>query len=596
MKCNKCGAELRIVSEEYCKDVKGRAMYKEYAYCDFCRTKTPLGNNQFTTAGSQQIQNEANNNTNYKQLPRKILNAIRYTEIIIGILSLLGVIAGMSSAAQNEITGAIMIIFFGLISFLLFRKSNRDKFLDAKNIHMNTVLFDIQTKESELNNINSELNTLNDNAESMNTELKEKTEQIEEINNDIISKKAELNNLVKQISDFQIKLSKLENAELKEKTEQMQKLNNDIALKETKLDSLVKQISDFRAELSELEKTVITKETAATVNSLDYTSYDSYTSEECKNELSLIKQQEKELIKESAAVRFSSENSKKQNFDNGKQILRCFNAECDNIILSVSVKNIDTLRNKIVNSYESLNRIFAVDGIALTKEMLEFKLKELTLIHSYEQKRAEEREIQKAIKEQMLEEERVRKELEKRKQEIEKDQKQFNNEVTKLMKYLHKTENDIEKQLYADKIRELEERIKTLENEKADVINREQNAKAGFVYIISNIGSFGQDIYKIGMTRRLEPLDRIKELSSASVPFEFDVHAMIFSEDAPALESSLHQHFTDRRVNKVNSRKEFFKISIDEIEEFVDETFDKTVEFTKIPVAQEYYDSLALAE
>lgn len=560
MKCNKCGAELRIVSEEYCKDVKGRPMYKEYAYCDFCRTKTPLGNNHFIVEGNQQIPNGANNSTNYKQLPRKILNAIRYTEIIFGILSLLGIIAGMSSAAQGESTGTIMIFFFGLLSFLLFRKSNRDKFLDSKNIHMNTILFDIRTKETELNDINSRLNTLNSDAESLNSELKNKTEQLDILNNDIASRETELKN------------SKEE------------------------LNSLVKQISDYQAELSELEEAVISKETTATASSLDYTSYDSYTSEECKNKLSLLKQQEKELIKENAAVHFSSENSKKQNFDNGKQILRCFNAECDNIILSISIKNIDTLRNKIVNSYESLNKIFAVDGIALTKEMLEFKLKELTLIHSYEKKHTEEREIQKAIKEQMLEEERVRKELEKRKLEIEKDQKQFSNEVSKLMKYLHKTDNDIEKQLYADKIKELEERIKVLESEKADVINREQNAKAGFVYIISNIGSFGQDIYKIGMTRRLEPLDRIKELSSASVPFEFDVHAMIFSEDAPALESSLHQHFTDRRVNKVNSRKEFFKISIDEIEEFVDKTFDKTVEFTKIPVAQEYRDSLALAE
>ena len=96
---------------------------------------------------------------------------------------------------------------------------------------------------------------------------------------------------------------------------------------------------------------------------------------------------------------------------------------------------------------------------------------------------------------------------------------------------------------YNKLIKQMKRKIKTLESEKTDVINREQNAKAGFVYIISNIGSFGENIFKIGMTRRLEPMDRIKELSSASVPFEFDVHAMIFSEDAPALESSLHQHF-----------------------------------------------------
>ena len=139
----------------------------------------------------------------------------------------------------------------------------------------------------------------------------------------------------------------------------------------------------------------------------------------------------------------------------------------------------------------------------------------------------------------MIEEEKVRRELEQEKKKIEKDQTQFTNEINKLMKYLQKTSNDTEKQLYIDKVKELEEKLKELEKAKENVLERTTNAKAGFVYIISNIGSFGKDVYKIGMTRRLEPMDRIKELSSASVPFEFDVHAMIFSDDAPALETKL---------------------------------------------------------
>ena len=127
------------------------------------------------------------------------------------------------------------------------------------------------------------------------------------------------------------------------------------------------------------------------------------------------------------------------------------------------------------------------------------------------------------------------------------------------------------------------------------MIHREENAKAGFVYIISNIGSFGEDVYKIGMTRRLEPLDRIKELSSASVPFEFDVHAMIFSDDAPALETALHHHFDNKRVNKINPRKEFFRVSLDDIESYVSDNYDSSVEFTTVPVAKEYRDTLAMA-
>ncbi|WP_455796470.1 hypothetical protein [Clostridium butyricum] len=134
----------------------------------------------------------------------------------------------------------------------------------------------------------------------------------------------------------------------------------------------------------------------------------------------------------------------------------------------------------------------------------------------------------------MIEEEKVRRELEQENKKIEKDQTQFTNEINKLMKYLQKTSNDTEKQLYIDKVKELEEKLKELEKTKQTVLERGANAKAGFVYIISNIGSFGEDVYK-SMTRRLEPMDRVKELSSASVPFEFDVHAMIFSDIMPLL-------------------------------------------------------------
>ena len=148
---------------------------------------------------------------------------------------------------------------------------------------------------------------------------------------------------------------------------------------------------------------------------------------------------------------------------------------------------------------------------------------------------------------------------------------------------------------YIDKIKDLEEKLKAVEKDKENVLDREKNTRSGFVYIISNIGSFGDDIYKIGMTRRLEPMDRIKELGDASVPFEFDVHAMIFSEDAPALENTLHTKFRDSQVNKVNPRKEFFKISLDEIEKVVKSEYNATVTFTKVAEAAQYRESLRIA-
>lgn len=358
---------------------------------------------------------------------------------------------------------------------------------------------------------------------------------------------------------------------------------------DNKINSLKRNYTKLSVEYKELKENVI-------LAHYDFSSYDGITSEECKNKITLLKTKEKELIKSNKAVNVYSEESKTVINNNIKQILRCFNSECDNILMKVSTKNIDSMRNKISKSFETLNKIFSVNKVKLNQRLLELKLEELNLAYTYELKHQEEIEIQKEIKAQMVEEEKVRRELEQEKKKIEKDQAQFNKEVTRLMSYLQKTNNDVEKQLYVDKIKELEDKIKELEESKNSINERAANAKAGFVYVISNIGSFGEDIYKIGMTRRLEPMDRIKELSSASVPFEFDVHAMIFSEDAPDLENKLHQHFRNNSVNKINPRKEFFHTSIDEIEKVVKENFNNTVKFTKIPIATEYRQTLALTE
>jgi hypothetical protein len=153
--------------------------------------------------------------------------------------------------------------------------------------------------------------------------------------------------------------------------------------------------------------------------------------------------------------------------------------------------------------------------------------------------------------------------------------------------------NASEKAQYEAKLREYQEQLAGVLKDKEEVEYREQSTRAGYVYIISNIGSFGEHTYKIGVTRRLEPQERIDELGDASVPFEFDVHAMIFSEDAPLLEGALHEHFADRTINKVNSRKEFFRVRLEEIEEVVRTHHNKVVEFTRIAKAEDYRLTLA---
>ncbi len=390
---------------------------------------------------------------------------------------------------------------------------------------------------------------------------------------------AELNNTYKEYNDkLDIEYKRRE-----------QNFNNSFLNKERELTFTLEKI---QKEIEEAKEELLSLQAETLITHYNFSDYDALSSEDCKNKLALLKDDEKDLIKLDKAVSIDSGSSKKVINDNVKQILRCFNSECDNILMNVSGKNIDSMRNKITKSYETLNKIFSVDGISLQKKLLEYKLEELNLVYTAEIKREQERELQKAIKEQMLEEEKVRREIEAQKAKIEKDQTQCSKEIYKLMAYMQKSQSDTEKQIYIDKIKELEEKLKELEATKETVLEREANARAGFVYIISNIGSFGEDVYKIGMTRRLEPMDRIKELSSASVPFEFDVHAMIFADDAPALETALHQHFEKQSVNRINLRKEFFKVTLDEVEQFVKDNFNNTVEFTKIPLATEYRQTL----
>ena len=135
-----------------------------------------------------------------------------------------------------------------------------------------------------------------------------------------------------------------------------------------------------------------------------------------------------------------------------------------------------------------------------------------------------------------------------------------------------------------------------IDKEFKDVDYREANQRAGYVYVISNIGAFGENVYKIGMTRRLDPQDRVDELGDASVPFDFDVHAMIFSDDAPRLEAALHNAFADRKLNFVNQRREFFRVSLDEIKKVVKENYDRSVEFVELAPAEQYRESIKLRE
>lgn len=378
-----------------------------------------------------------------------------------------------------------------------------------------------------------------------------------------------------------------------------------IAEKENRVRRLNEEEKELIKRIDELQNEIVRLTNEEFVATVALGDLEGITSEEIKNKLMLIRNEQKELITtkyknifviEDGVTSITGKGKDKFIKNNVKQIVRCFNAECDYLISTITYKNIDSVRGKINKTFDTLNKIFVYDNVELPSQLLALKLEEARLVFAYREKQAQEREQQRIIKAQMLEEEKVRREIEREKEKIIKEETHFKGEVDKLTQYLQKAQNDIERSLYAEKIRELEAKIKLLEADKANVLHREQNTRAGFVYVISNIGSFGEGVYKIGMTRRLEPMDRIRELGDASVPFEFDVHAMIFSEDAPALETILHNTFRDKEINKVNHRKEFFKVDLAEVEKVVKENFNATVMFTMLAEARQYRESLKLAE
>ena len=421
----------------------------------------------------------------------------------------------------------------------------------------------------------------------------------------------ELENIQEQIATASERLQNLQasytekNKELEDQYAQKNKhLENEYIQRKEILDKEHQHLSKELAAKTKQEKSVLeaikkSVDEILITPELDTAIYEEISSAEIKNKLALLATDEQELQKEDRAV-FTTSGAqdvtqsalRKQK----NQLLRSFNSETESLIRSVTVRNLDNIRQKITRSFEAHNKLFAIDNVQLSKEFLELKLLRMTCFYAYQKKLQEEKELLQVQKEQLREEEKVRHELEMARKKIEKDENQFKHEIERTMKYLQNSSMDAEKQLYIDKIRELNEKLEQLSKDKENINQREANAKAGYVYIISNIGSFGENIFKIGMTRRLEPLDRIKELSSASVPFDFDVHALIFSDDAPALEALLHQEFRNLEVNKVNHRKEFFKVTLSNIEKLVKEKYDKAVTFIEIPKAEEYRESHKLLE
>ncbi|WP_163390193.1 GIY-YIG nuclease family protein [Enterovibrio norvegicus] len=271
-----------------------------------------------------------------------------------------------------------------------------------------------------------------------------------------------------------------------------------------------------------------------------------------------------------------------------------FNGKVDSALAKVKHDNFGKIKQEIIDAFALVNHNGApFRNARIRQEFLDTRLKELGwAVAAFELKKIE-REEQAAIKAQIREEEKVIREMEKARKEAEKEERILQKALEKARKELESA-NEEQRAQFESQLAELEIKLQEAEEKGQRAISMAQQTKRGHVYVISNIGSFGENVFKIGMTRRLEPMDRVKELGDASVPFSFDVHAMIYSNDAPALEKALHSQFNLQAVNKVNSRKEFFNTSVAEIKKAVEQSGIHEVHWTLKAEAAEYRESLAI--
>lgn len=411
---------------------------------------------------------------------------------------------------------------------------------------------------------------------------------------------------------FQTRSLKAAQAKLSEANPDEQKLaliKEETSSAELKLAQIREEIASEEQRLIQAHESLALVSDAAFLIEVGYYEprYDFEDAPQYESELQRIREKQKAMLREDgtefniAAAAYATQSltfndSASQGRDAQKKILklilRAFNGESDSFIARVNYRNMEAMEKRICASFNAINTIAEnYYSCGLNERYLDLRLQELRLVHEWEEARQKEKEEQARIREQIREEEKAAREAEKAKQQAEKEEASYQELLQKAEQEVLLASEQDKAKLNA-KIEELQQRIGEIE-EKKRAISQAMLTKTGHVYIISNIGSFGENIYKIGMTRRLDPMDRVKELGDASVPFPFDVHAMIRTSDAPTLENALHKHFDSRRLNLENQRKEFFQVSMEEIRQELEHLKDELginseLRLTLVAEAKEY--------
>jgi hypothetical protein len=448
-------------------------------------------------------------------------------------------------------------------------------------------------------------------------EIKKENEKLKKENEDILIKYGELwkeNENILEISSEIKKESEISksNFELVHGMDLKQVIERISQLKSNE-DELKSDILKIRAEIKQSKEELASKkdEILSIDEQIMLESFALYkphfnfeNSYEYKLKLEAIREEEKKMIKDDTAVfapvDFYMNNSKSE----GKKIInslkklliRAFNNECDYCVDNVKFNNIEQSEKRISSSFDTLNSLGEITQVSITNEYKKLKFDELHIAFEYQRKKQEEKEDQVRLREELREQQKLEREIEAAREKIAKERKHYTQVIDDLTQRISQSTNEQDTRDLGEMLSKWQNKCDSLNEEEKLVDYREQNAKAGYIYVISNIGAFGKNVFKIGMTRRLEPTDRIYELGDASVPFPFDTHALIFSDNAPELEAKIHQHFHKKRLNKINNRREFFNADIDELEMFIRENYDKVVDFVKNPSADQYRESLLIKD
>lgn len=404
-----------------------------------------------------------------------------------------------------------------------------------------------------------------------------------------LKEKKEIERLRATLSPEQVELADLQGA--------LEEARKALAIVTAQREQEVQKLDALRAQLVQTEEELNLQSFGVYKPRYDLMRADDY-----RARLMEIRAQQKEMIKAKTAVtgvtnwtvNNNAAQGRKMVSDMQKLLLRAFNSECDDVIEHVRYSNLEASEKRITSSKDAISKLGTIMGISITPAYYRLKIEELYLAFEYQQKKQAEKEEQKEARARMREEAKLAKEIEEERKKLEKEQRHYQNALHKINTQLAGA-SEADRADIEQKRAELVQQLQKIDQAFKDVDYREANQRAGYVYVISNIGAFGENVYKIGMTRRLDPMERVDELGDASVPFDFDVHAMIFSEDAPKLEAALHNAFADRKLNFVNQRREFFRVTLDEIKAVVRANFDKTVEFEDFPPAEQYRQSLAMA-